>query len=173
MIRRRSPKAWAVVREASVRDVAGEDLVLVFQHAVHANMFEAQPELLLEALREVIGGTWQVRAELAGSPARPATAPAQAAVANSAGGRGRDADGDSDDEDDSDEEGGWPAIATPGAPTPNPPQSAANPATRVAATHSEDDDVANSVTIDDPPAEQAIQLLTEGLGAQRIAGPAG
>jgi DNA polymerase-3 subunit gamma/tau len=101
-IRRRSPKAWAVVREAMVRDVQGEEIVLVFQHAVHANMFGQQVELLLEALREVLGGTWQVRAELGGDeraasrtqgPTTPMAPPAAEA--------GRD-------------EGDWPETARPG-----------------------------------------------------------
>jgi hypothetical protein len=43
--RRRSQKAWAVVREAMVRDVHGDEIVLVFQHLVTC-MFVAQAELL-------------------------------------------------------------------------------------------------------------------------------
>ena len=79
-VRRRSQKAWAVVREAVVRDVHGDELVLVFQHGVHANMFGGQAQLLVEAVREVFGGTWRVRAEVGGDgrPAAPTapTAPA-------------------------------------------------------------------------------------------------
>ena len=95
-VRRRSPRAWAVVREATVRDVQGDEIVLVFQHAVHANMFGAQAELLVEALREVLGGTWRVRAELGGderTSGRTTAAPAQsdarraAAAAADAGAR--------------------------------------------------------------------------------------
>jgi DNA polymerase-3 subunit gamma/tau len=79
-VRRRSPKAWAVVREAVVRDVRGDELVLLFQHAVHANMLGAQTDLLLESVHEVLGGTWRVRAEVGGdtrtaeaaAPVRPA-----------------------------------------------------------------------------------------------------
>jgi DNA polymerase-3 subunit gamma/tau len=67
MVRRRSPKAWAVVREASVRDVHGDEIVLLFQHLVHANMLSAQAELLTDAVREVLGGTWHIRAELGGA----------------------------------------------------------------------------------------------------------
>ena len=66
-VRRSSPRAWAVVREASVRDVQGDEIVLLFQHAVHANMLSAQSELLVESVREVLGGTWSVRAELGGT----------------------------------------------------------------------------------------------------------
>jgi DNA polymerase-3 subunit gamma/tau len=81
-VRRRSQKAWAVVREAVVRDVQGDELILVFQHGVHANMFGAQAQLLLEAVREVFGGTWRVRAEVGGD-ARPAPPPTAAASATS------------------------------------------------------------------------------------------
>jgi DNA polymerase-3 subunit gamma/tau len=86
VVRRRSPRAWAVVREGMVRDVRGEEIVLVFQHAVHANMFGAQAELLIEAMREVLGGSWRIRAELGGGDeaARPEparTAPPQPAPA--------------------------------------------------------------------------------------------
>jgi DNA polymerase III subunit gamma/tau len=111
-IRRRSPKAWAVVREAMVRDVQGDEIVLVFQHAVHANMFGAQVELLLEALREVLGGAWQVRAELGGDERagnRP-PAPERAAVPPSGPATSaRPAPAPSTDD------GGWPETARPGA----------------------------------------------------------
>ena len=110
-VRRRSVKAWAVVREAVVRDVHDDEIVLVFQHAVHANMFGAETELLLEALREVLGGTWRVRAELGGDeragnqPPLPATvvAPSGPAVSTRP------------TPDSSTETGGWPETARPGA----------------------------------------------------------
>jgi DNA polymerase-3 subunit gamma/tau len=101
-IRRRSPKAWAVVREAMVRDVQGDEIVLVFQHAVHANMFGAQVELLLEALREVLGGGWQVRAELGGDERTVNRPPAPAPSARPAPAPGTD-------------DGAWPETARPGA----------------------------------------------------------
>jgi DNA polymerase-3 subunit gamma/tau len=96
-IRRHSPRAWAIAREATVRDVDGDTLVLLFQHAVHADMFTAQPDLLVEAVGEVIGGSWRVRCELSSgelpgvrgesrTPARPAAAPARAVPASDAAG---------------------------------------------------------------------------------------
>ncbi len=80
VVRRRSPRAWAVVREAVVRDVDADVIVLVFQHAVHANMFGAQADLLVAAVGEVLGGRWRVQAELGGdaAAARPAPAPSNA-----------------------------------------------------------------------------------------------
>jgi DNA polymerase-3 subunit gamma/tau len=116
-IRRRSPKAWAVVREAVVRDVHGEELVLVFQHSVHANMFGAQAELLLEAVHEVFGGTWRVRAEVGGE-SRPAPAPAAAPPAPAP-------DRSSDD-------GDWPAPARLGGDAPARPAEGSAPPARPA-----------------------------------------
>jgi DNA polymerase-3 subunit gamma/tau len=78
VVRRRSQRSWALVREAAVRDVHGNEVVLLFQHAAHANMFSAQAELLGEALREVLGGTWRVRAELGGEAGGAARPPAPA-----------------------------------------------------------------------------------------------
>jgi DNA polymerase-3 subunit gamma/tau len=130
VVRRRSQRSWALVREASVRDVHGDEVVLVFQHAAHATMFSAQAELLGEALRELLGGTWRVRAELGGeaggqrpaggtgrTAAAPRPAPAAApprAAASSAPAPTRPAPAD---------DGGWPETARPGgvdAPPPRP-----------------------------------------------------
>jgi DNA polymerase-3 subunit gamma/tau len=110
-VRRRRPKAWAVVREAVVRDVQGDEIVLVFQHAVHANMFGAEAELLLEALREVLGGTWRVRAELGGDERTGNHPPAVAAQAGPAA-PARPAPAPSTDTD------GWPETTRPGAGSP-------------------------------------------------------
>jgi DNA polymerase III subunit gamma/tau len=118
VVRRRSPRAWAVVREASVRDVHGEEIVLLFQHAVHANMFGAQVDLLVEALREVVGGSWQVRAELrpgGDEPARPAGPPRPAAAMAPAGESVAALP----------REGDWPEAARPGEPAR--PEEAARP----------------------------------------------
>jgi DNA polymerase-3 subunit gamma/tau len=65
-VARRSKRAAAVVREATVREVDGDTLVLVFRHSVHANMLTASPELLLDALYEVLGGRWEIRCEVGG-----------------------------------------------------------------------------------------------------------
>jgi DNA polymerase III subunit gamma/tau len=220
-VRRRSQKAWAVVREAMVRDVHGDEIVLVFQHLVHMNMFGAQAELLTEAVREVFGGTWRVRAELGGdeaarapapptAPARPAAPPRSAPAKSS-----RDASpatAPTEQSEESDGEDGWPATAPlggagtagnandgppPPAPKSTPPTATplkstparATPATTAPANSAP----ANAAPADDledeeppwdpdydPPAggpapakvesteEQAIRVLTETLGAERI-----
>jgi DNA polymerase III subunit gamma/tau len=67
-LRRRSQRAAAVVREAVVRDVEGDTLVLTFKHQFHAESLSNSPELLEEAVHEVLGGRWRIRAEWAGGP---------------------------------------------------------------------------------------------------------
>jgi DNA polymerase-3 subunit gamma/tau len=89
VVRRRSPVAWAVIREASVRDVQGEQVVLLFQHAAHATMFTAQADLLAEALREVLGGTWSIRSELGGRAPDQGYRPSEAPPARPSGPAGR------------------------------------------------------------------------------------
>src|SRR5690606_32783519 len=83
---RSSKRAAAVVREAAVRQVDGDTLVLAFRHRVHADMLDKAPKPLLDALHEVFGGSWRVRCEApggAGEAAAPA-APAEAAVSTPA-----------------------------------------------------------------------------------------
>jgi DNA polymerase-3 subunit gamma/tau len=173
-IRRRSPRAWAVVREATVREVQGEEILLVFQHQVHANMFGAQAGLLVEAVGEVLGGTWRVRAELGGD--QTGRAPQLP---------------DPDPEPEPQRSGDWPTPARPGAPasapaapaprtgtaksTPAkkaapkrqpPPQAAADPGFDPGDEPL--DDAVDPATARQNSEEQAIRLLTEQLGAERI-----
>jgi DNA polymerase-3 subunit gamma/tau len=85
MVRRKSPRAAAVVREATVRDVRGDVLVLLFKHPFHAQALASAPELLVDALYEILGGRWQVQCEIAGqsgvvvpaSPSPGTTGPAR------------------------------------------------------------------------------------------------
>ncbi|MDT4989528.1 MAG: polymerase subunit gamma/tau, partial [Micromonosporaceae bacterium] len=67
-VRRQSQRAWAVVREATVREVDGTMIVLVFRHSVHADMLTRSPDVLTGAVTEVLGGSWQVRCELGDDP---------------------------------------------------------------------------------------------------------
>jgi DNA polymerase-3 subunit gamma/tau len=195
VVRRRKQRAWAVVREATVRDVHGDEIVLMFQHGVHANMFDAQAALLVEALTEVLGGTWRVRAELGGDQtqrAAPASdPPAAAAPEPSQPPEAPTTDGD------------WPTPATPGgagapaAEPPPPPADPPQPARRArpapqrgarsrpeAAKPQEGPAVYDGFDPGDEPLddavdpsrarqtseEQAIQLLTEHFGAEPIGG---
>jgi DNA polymerase III subunit gamma/tau len=66
LVRRQNPRVAAFVREATVREVTGDTLVLVFQHAFHADALSASPALLQEALYEVLGGRWRISCEVVG-----------------------------------------------------------------------------------------------------------
>src|SRR5690606_12389647 len=115
---RGSKRAAALVREATVRDVEGDTIVLQCQHAVHATMLSNAPQPLLDAVREVLGGQWQIRCETR-DDARGATGPSSAGP-TSAGPAGRSpagsapspgsvvAHGDVD----------WPEPARPGGASP-------------------------------------------------------
>ena len=193
---RKSRRVGAVAREATVREVAGDTLVLLFKHRVHAEMLAGGPELLIEAVYEVLGPpapdrAWQVRCELSGQAVSPGTAsdqgpkppvpPAQSR---------RDAPAAEPD---------WPATAPPGgaAPAPRPDPSPA-PATaprkaggraagngrKAAAEPAEEppdepyegfdpgdeplDDVLDEQTVRQTSEEQALQLLRQTLGAEKI-----
>jgi DNA polymerase-3 subunit gamma/tau len=200
-VRRRSPRAWAVVREAMVRDVQGDEVVLMFQHAVHANMFGAQADLLVEAVREVLGGSWRVRADLGGdgrAPAPPAAQPAppaapaapapaatpKAAARTRPAGRGRTNPGSSREPSDSSaEEGDWPTPARPGGnavPAQKPPQAATaseeppfdpdydRPPPKYEGFDPGDEPLDDATAVRETSEEQAIRVLTEHFGAERI-----
>jgi DNA polymerase-3 subunit gamma/tau len=73
----KSKRAAALVREATVRDVDGETVTLLFKHSWHADSVSKEPELLVEALYELLGGRWQIRCEMAGEGGvSPGSAPA-------------------------------------------------------------------------------------------------
>ncbi|MEV0001418.1 DNA polymerase III subunit gamma and tau [Micromonospora sp. NPDC050980] len=77
--------AAALMRDAVVRDVDGETLVLTVKSPVLAQMMAAHTSVLVEALYEEFGGRWQIRCEVAGergggssrpsAPPRPAVEP--------------------------------------------------------------------------------------------------
>jgi DNA polymerase-3 subunit gamma/tau len=71
---RKSKKVAAWAREATVRDVDGGTLVLVFKHGFHATALAADPAFVVEAVYEILGGTahggsWQLRCEVGGQGA--------------------------------------------------------------------------------------------------------
>jgi len=71
---RKSRKLAAIARDGIVRDLDGNTVVLLFKSAFHAKFVQSNAEPLAEALYEVLGGPWQVRAELGGDqPALPDT----------------------------------------------------------------------------------------------------
>jgi DNA polymerase III subunit gamma/tau len=83
-VRRRKQSAAALLREATVREVDGDTLVLLFKHGFHANSVAGDPQYLQDAVHEVLDGTWQVRCEFGGQVVGPAPAPGSSAPAASA-----------------------------------------------------------------------------------------
>ncbi|MEV4466359.1 DNA polymerase III subunit gamma and tau [Micromonospora echinofusca] len=102
--------AAALMRDAVVRDVDGDTLVLTVKSPVLAQMMGNHTSVLAEVLYEEFGGRWQIRCEVAGerggaslggssrsaAPARPASPPPAAPAHNdrsAAGPSGSDASG--------------------------------------------------------------------------------
>ncbi len=75
MVGNGSKKAAAFAREAMVREIDGQILVLVFKHKIHADGVSNDPGPLIEAVHQVFGGTWSIRCEVGGDQ-RPASTPA-------------------------------------------------------------------------------------------------
>jgi DNA polymerase-3 subunit gamma/tau len=206
-VRRRSVKDWAVAREATVREVEGSTLILLFRHQVHATMLSNNPKALVDAVTELLGGRWDIRCEIAGATPPPAAPPpaqiqppppapaAAAPVADRAPVQRppRSAPVQAEEE--------WPTAATPGGgqAAPPPPGGAqqarsaavatavkAPPAVQPAQSRPTWDeepppyeteygfDPGDEPVDDEQPAvresseEQALRLLKEHLGAERI-----
>jgi DNA polymerase III subunit gamma/tau len=171
MVGRKSKRAAAMVREATVRDVEGDTLVLVFRHAWHADSLRKEPEVLVDALFELLGGRWQIRCEVGGSdgggsprPADPPPDPPPSTVPP-------------DDED-------WPTTARPGGGDDAPARTAPTPrragATKVRGSrrpsqHSSPGFDPGDEPVDDEVSgtresseEAAVRLLTDHFGAEII-----
>lgn len=94
--------AAALMRDAVVRDVDGDTLVLTVKSPVLAQMMGNHTSVLAEVLYEEFGGRWQIRCEVAGerggaslggssrstAPARPASPPSAAPTHQDRGGAG-------------------------------------------------------------------------------------
>ncbi|MEW2384959.1 DNA polymerase III subunit gamma and tau [Micromonospora sp. NPDC047707] len=137
-VNRTNKRIAALMRDAVVRDLDGDTLVLTVKSSVLARMMSDHAAVLADALYEELGGRWQIRCEVAGErggaplggPSRPA-APARPAAATPAapssapppaptrpdsdqpaGGSGPGiADGEDED---------WPEPARPGGASPAP-----------------------------------------------------
>ncbi|NJP34942.1 DNA polymerase III subunit gamma and tau [Micromonospora thermarum] len=109
-VNRANKRIAALMRDAVVRDLDGDTLVLTVKSSVLARMMSDHAAVLTDALYEELGGRWQIRCEVAGErggvslggPSRPA-APAR------------------------------PAAATPAAPSPSPTPAPTRPDSRPAA----------------------------------------
>lgn len=162
LVGRKSKKAAAWAREATVHEVDGQTLVLAFRYPFHAQALANEPDLLIESLHEELGERWQIRCEVAGErvggpaagprssgPARPAAAPARpepaaapaAPTRSSAGGGaagggvagGGAADGAARRSAGSADEQEWPEPARPGGAAA-PPEPAGSGAEEWPAT---------------------------------------
>jgi DNA polymerase-3 subunit gamma/tau len=130
-VKRKSARVHAFVRDASVSDVQGDELVLSFRDSFHANSASQQPALILEALHDVLGGTWRLRVQVGDGGAAPASASRTQAAARATTApnpsAGRSAGGADDD---------WPETARPGgagAPAQGAPARTATQPARPAA----------------------------------------
>ncbi|MEV0327496.1 DNA polymerase III subunit gamma and tau [Micromonospora echinospora] len=65
-VNRSHKKIAALMRDAVVRDLDGDTLVLTVKSAVLARMLTDHAQVLTDALYEELGGRWQIRCEVAG-----------------------------------------------------------------------------------------------------------
>ncbi|MFG3708507.1 DNA polymerase III subunit gamma and tau [Micromonospora sp. NPDC047670] len=89
-VNRTNKRIAALMRDAVVRDLDGDTLVVTVKSSVLAKMMSDHAQVLTDALYEELGGRWQIRCEVAGErggvslggpsrpavPARPASPPA-------------------------------------------------------------------------------------------------
>ncbi|MDO3703609.1 DNA polymerase III subunit gamma and tau [Micromonospora sp. C28SCA-DRY-2] len=142
-VNRTNKRIAALMRDAVVRDLDDDTLVLTVKSAVLAKMMSDHAAVLTDALYEELGGRWQIRCEVAGErggvslsgpraapppasapdPARPAAQPsAPPAVPRSGAGGGRSGGAGAAPSASGDDEE-WPEPARPGG-------SGATPAVR-------------------------------------------
>jgi DNA polymerase-3 subunit gamma/tau len=80
MVNSRNKRIAALARNATVRDLEGDTLVLTFQSSVLASMMSKEAGVLSDAIYEVLGSRWELRCEVAGDqrpgPAAQAARPA-------------------------------------------------------------------------------------------------
>ncbi|MGN9910650.1 hypothetical protein ACTMTJ_24130 [Phytohabitans sp. LJ34] len=74
MVNSRKKRIAALARNATVRDLDGDVLVLTFQSSALASMMAKETSVLSDAIYEVLGVRWELRCEVAGD-SRPAAAP--------------------------------------------------------------------------------------------------
>ncbi|MDQ7906875.1 DNA polymerase III subunit gamma and tau [Phytohabitans sp. ZYX-F-186] len=79
MVNDRNKRIAALARNATVRDLDGDALVLTFQSSVLASMMAKEAGVLSDAVYDVLGARWEVRCEVSGDQ-RPAAAAAARAT---------------------------------------------------------------------------------------------
>ncbi|MFI5490146.1 DNA polymerase III subunit gamma and tau [Micromonospora echinaurantiaca] len=148
-VNRSNKRIAALMRDAVVRDLDDDTLVLTVKSAVLAKMMSDHAAVLTDALYEELGGRWQIRCEVAGerggaslsgpraatptasapAPARPAgqpSAPPPAVPRAGAGGGRSGGAGAAPAAPGDDEE--WPEPARPGGSSATPAGGNAEPA---------------------------------------------
>ncbi len=134
-VNRSNKRIAALMRDAVVRDLDGDTLVLTVKSAVLARMMSDHAQVLTDALYEELGGRWQIRCEVAGerggaspgphrSPSAPGPAPVDASrrradqgrSGGAAGARRSDTPAATTAEDSDDD---WPETARPGGSAPS------------------------------------------------------
>ncbi|MFJ8691007.1 DNA polymerase III subunit gamma and tau [Micromonospora wenchangensis] len=96
-VNRTNKRIAALMRDAVVRDLDGDTLVVTVKSVVLAKMMADHARVLTDALYEELGGRWQIRCEVAGErggatpggparPARPSAPPADSPSGPSDGG---------------------------------------------------------------------------------------
>nr|WP_228533032.1 DNA polymerase III subunit gamma and tau [Micromonospora sp. ANENR4] len=91
-VNRSNKRIAALMRDAVVRDLDGDTLVLTVKSTVLAKMMADHAAVLTDALYEELGGRWQIRCEVAGErggasrQSRPAAPPPAAPVSQGPGG---------------------------------------------------------------------------------------
>ena len=193
-LKNRSKKDAALVHDAVVSEIEGATLVVRFKHQAHARMVTNAPDALTGAITHVLGGSWTLRCEVAGdatpthatpTPAvdRPAPVPAVAPAPRVAPAARTDDD--------------WPTPARPGgrAAAATVPSRSAAPARKAAKSQPPADEPPYDPEYDPPvrdpqhvgfdpgdeplddvdeavvhqsSEEQALRLLAETLGAEKI-----
>ncbi|GAB3074094.1 DNA polymerase III subunit gamma and tau [Micromonospora schwarzwaldensis] len=102
-VNRSNKRIAALMRDAVVRDLDGDTLVLTVKSTVLAKMMVDHAAVLTDALYEELGGRWQIRCEVAGerggvslggpsrpaAPARPESPPSETPARQQPGGSGR------------------------------------------------------------------------------------
>ncbi|WBB93155.1 DNA polymerase III subunit gamma and tau [Verrucosispora sp. WMMC514] len=136
-VNRSNKRIAALMRDAVVRDLDGNTLVLTVKSAVLARMMSDHAQVLTDALYEELGGRWQIRCEVAGErggvspgphrgPSAPGPAPAPVdaspqvpagrADQGRSGGAQRSDDPAATTAEDGDD---WPEPARPGGSAPS------------------------------------------------------
>ncbi|MEG3633323.1 DNA polymerase III subunit gamma and tau [Micromonospora palythoicola] len=137
-VNRSNKRIAALMRDAVVRDLDGDTLVLTVKSAVLARMMSDHAQVLTDALYEELGGRWQIRCEVAGerggaspgphrSPSAPGPTPtpvdaspqvpAGRADQGRSGGAQRSDDSAATTAEDGDDD--WPEPARPGGSAPS------------------------------------------------------